>query len=468
MQVNILKGIFADQSADLRSLLPVNMLPVVLESGVSTGYLRPADGLVQFASGPGTYRGGISWNGQLYAVMGTKLCRIDSLGTVADLGDVGYGGWVTFDYSFDRLAVNSGGRFYYWNGSTLTQVTDPDLGVVNDFAWIDGYFVTTDGQYIIVTDLTDPTSVNPLKYGSSEADPDPVVAIFKLRNELHAVNRYTVEVFDNVGGTGFPFQRIDGAVLTKGAVGTHAVNVYLDSLVMVGGGRGESPSVWMGRNGSVEKIATREIDTILQQYTEAQLSACVVESRIDKESNLLLIHLPDRCLVFDYDASKALGSPVWCVLTSTLAGFAEYRAKGFVWVYDRWVAGDPTSSNVGKLDNKVSTHYGNSVRWEFGTAMMYVDGNDGIIHEMELCALPGRVTFGLNPSIATSHSFDGETWSNPRFLLCGRQGAYTKRLVWRTQGSIRNYRIQRFQGDSAAHVSFLRLELAVEPLKTRP
>ena len=79
----------------------------------------------------------------------------------------------------------------------------------------------TDGEFLIVTELNDPFSVSPLKYGSSEADPDPVKAILKLRNEPYALNRYTIEVFDNVGGEGFPFQRIEGAQTQTGkAAGT--------------------------------------------------------------------------------------------------------------------------------------------------------------------------------------------------------------------------------------------------------
>ena len=44
-------------------------------------------------------------------------------------------------------------------------MTDLDLGVVLDFCWVDGYFMTTDGESLIVTELTDPMAVNPLKYG---------------------------------------------------------------------------------------------------------------------------------------------------------------------------------------------------------------------------------------------------------------------------------------------------------------
>jgi hypothetical protein len=202
MQIPILSGIFTDNGPDFRTSYPVNLVPTPKQSGISTGYLRPGDGIVANGTGPGADRGGINWRGELYRVMGTKLVEISSAGVVTILGDVGgpVDELVTFDYSFNELAIASGGRLYYWDGVTLVQVTDPDLGVVLDVVWVDGYFMTTDGEFLVVTELVDPTQVNPLKYGSSEVDPDPVVALLKLRNEVYALNRNTIEVFDNIGG----------------------------------------------------------------------------------------------------------------------------------------------------------------------------------------------------------------------------------------------------------------------------
>jgi hypothetical protein len=231
------------------------------QSGISAGFLRPGDGLVANGTGPGIDRGGINWQGNLYRVMGTKLVEIDSAGTVTELGDVGgpTTELVTFDYSFDLLAIASGGRLYYWSGTTLTQVTDPDLGTVLDVVWVDGYFMTTDGEFLVVTELTNPLDVNPLKYGSSEVDPDPVVALLKLRNEIYALNRNTVEVFDNVGGELFPFARIDGAQLQKGVVGTQACCVYIERIAFLGSGRNEAPGIYIGAAATTQKISTQAV-----------------------------------------------------------------------------------------------------------------------------------------------------------------------------------------------------------------
>jgi hypothetical protein len=398
--------------------------------------------------------------------MGTKLVEISSSGVVTILGDVGgpEGELVTFDYSFDLLAIASGGRLYYWDGSTLAQVTDPDLGVVLDVVWVDGYFMTTDGEFLVVTELTDPFAVNPLKYGSSEVDPDPVVALLKLRNEVYALNRNTIEVFDNVGGDLFPFQRIDGAQVQKGVVGTFACCVYDETIAFLGSGRNEAPGIYLGVNGQAKKISTQEVDEILLQFTEAQLATVKLEARNDRAHQHLYIHLPDRTLVFDSAASQVLQDFVWFTLVSTVVGFAAYRARNLVYAYDKWLVGDPQSSNIGYLVDTIGSHWGEQVRWEFGTLIVYNEGKGAIFYDMELVTLTGRVALGIDPQISTSYSVDGLSFSQEKFIKVGTVGNTAKRLAWFQQGHMRNFRIQKFRGDSDSHISFVRLEAKIEGL----
>jgi hypothetical protein len=465
MQVPILNGIYTNTAGDFRVEYPRNMVPVILQSGISDGYFRPADGIVSLGTGPGIDRGGIEWEGLLYRVMGTKLVSISSTNVVTVIGDVGGTGQVTFDYSFDYLAVASGGKLYLYRPSTgLQQVTDPDLGTVVDVVWVDGYFMTTDGEFLIVTELNDPFSVNPLKYGSAEADPDPVVALLKVRNEVYALNRHTIEVFDNVGGSLFPFQRVEGAQVQRGAIGTHACCLFMESIAFIGGGRNEAPAVWLISGSNAQKISTREIDLVLEEFTETQLSNVLVESRVDKGFRHLYIHLPDRTLVFDAEATTRAGGPVWFTLTSSLVGNSLYRARNLVWVYNKWVVGDPSSVSFGYLSDTLSSHWGVLNGWEFATIILYNESRGLIFHEMELIALTGNSIFGTDPSIWTSHTEDGLTWSQERVCKAGVTGVRGKRLSWLQQGRMRQWRAQKFRGTSDAQLSVARLEARIEPL----
>lgn len=465
MQVPILNGIYTDTAGDFRVEYPRNMVPVILKSGISDGYFRPADGIVSLGTGPGIDRGGIEWEGLLYRVMGTKLVSISSLNVVTVIGDVGGTGQVTFDYSFDYLAIASNGNLFLYRPSTgLQQVTDPDLGTVVDVVWVDGYFMTTDGEFLIVTELNDPFSVNPLKYGSAEADPDPIVALLKVRNEVYALNRHTIEVFDNVGGSLFPFQRVEGAQVQRGAIGTHACCLFMESIAFIGGGRNEAPAVWLISGSNAQKISTREIDLILEEFTETQLSNVLVESRVDKGYRHLYIHLPNRTLVFDAEATTKAGMPVWFTLTSSLVGNSQYRARNLVWVYNKWVVGDPSSVSFGYLSDSLSSHWGVLNGWEFATIILYNESRGLIFHEMELIALTGNAIFGTDPSIWTSHTEDGLTWSQERVCKAGVTGVRGKRLSWLQQGRMRQWRAQKFRGTSDAQLSVARLEARIEPL----
>lgn len=497
--IPIVSGIYTDNGPDVRVAYPVNMMPVPKQSGLSDAYLRPADGITQFGRivANGIDRGGINWKGTCYRIIGSKLVTVSDAGEITILGDVGMGdGYVTMDYSFDRLAIASAGGLYYWSGNVLTKVTDPDLGNVVDMCWVDGYFMTTDGTSLVVTELTDPTSVNPLKYGSSEADPDPIVAIIKLRNEVYALNRHTIEVFDNVGGDLFPFRRIEGAQVQKGCVGTHACCNFDDMIAFIGSGRNEAPGVYLVQNSNAIAVSNQEITLLLQSYTEAQLSGVKLEARIDRSHKLLYIHLPDKTFVYDHAASEIMQQRIWFALVGGLEESGIYPARNFVWCINKWIVGSAktytefdyistesddnfvtedalfvlsseeakTYSNIGFFDKNTSTQWGQKCRWEFSTPIVYNESRSALFNEMELVSLTGRVAFGSNPQISTSYSVDAVTWSQPKFISAGKQGDRLKRLVWWQQGMMRDRRIQRFRGDSDAHISVLRLEAKLEPL----
>lgn len=460
--IPIISGI-ATRGADFTTAYPLNLIPVPKVTGISEGYLRPAEGIIKQGDGPGNDRGGVAWNGAVYRVMGSRLVKIRPDGSAVDIGFIAGENPVTFDNSFEYLAINGGNRLFLYNGVTLQEVTDEDLGASLDVIWIDGYFVSTDGEFLVVTELSDPFSVDPLKYGASEINPDPVIALHKIRNEVIALNRYTIEIFRNVGSAGFPFQRVEGAQIQKGAIGSRACCEFVEQIAFLGGGFNEPAAVWVGSSGQSAKLSTREIDDVLRGYPESTLQDAVMETRTDRAHDFLYIHLPDQTLVYDQAGSAAAGQPVWFVLNSGIDE-AGYRARGLVWCYEKWNVGDPRSTAYGYLTDTLGSHYGEMTRWRFSTPIIHNAGKGVSIHELELIALPGNAVFGDKAMISTSYTLDGKVWSQPRYIEAGLTGDRMKRLVWRKQGSMRNWRAQRFDGDSRAMLSFARLEATMETL----
>jgi hypothetical protein len=247
-------------------------------------------------------------------------------------------------------------------------------------------------------------------------------------------------------------------------VGVNANCAFLDQIAFIGGGMGEGVSVWLGINGNSVKISTREIDIVLSDYTEAQLALAFMETRTDRDYRQLMIHLADKTLVYDGAASAVLQQPVWYCYSSSLDGVGRYRSSRLVYAYGRWNTGDTQTAAFGYLVDDVSTHWGQTVGWQFETQIIYNEGRSVIVHDLELVALTGRIALGADPQIQTQYSQDGITYSQPKWIRAGKIGDRSKRLVWMQQGGFRNWRLQRFSDTSDAFLSFARLEARLEPL----
>lgn len=461
VQIPIMSGLKASEDSSFDQSYPINLEPVVIDSGISKGFLRFPPGIATFGTGPGLDRGGIDWNGDHFRVMGSRLVRVTSDGAVANLGNVGDDTKpVSFDYSFDYLSIGSAGNLFYWDQvGGLRQVTDGDLGTVLDHVFIGGYNMTTDGEALVVTELANPMAVDPLKYGSSESDPDPITALKVLRNEVYAINRYTIDVLRNVGGNGFPFAMIPGAIVPRGCVSRSAICHVGETLVMVGSARGEALGVYQVGAGQTNKLSTREIDEILAEVEEP--AAIVCESLSHGDQMRVLIHLPDQTLVFLPESSNETNQRVWYVRQGE-AG--RYRPRFFTLSYGEWLCGDVSSSTIGRLDATLTTDFGEVRPWQFQTQFLYNESRGAIVHSVELIGLPGRVPFNTSGSVFFSCSRDGEAWSEERSVSTGGVGQRAQRVQVRPHWRMSNYLAIRCRGNDLAHAGWARMEAAVEPL----
>lgn len=487
MQIPIISGIYTDGGPDVRRALPRNLVPVGQTSGVSEGYLRPADGLTQTAVGPGADRGGILFKGFHVRVIGSNLCTVAADGVLSVVGVIPGEDRCLFAYDQDNLGICANGNVFFASESsgvwTVRTLTFPIVGPfppgqdppglpftgMESIEWLDNrFFFHSNLDIIYGSDPGLPLNVNQFAFGSSEIDPDPIVRLITHRKELHVINRHTIEVFQTVGGLGFPLQRIENAVTEKGAIGRFAACIFDEAIAMVGGGRNEALGVYLVDNALATKISDGEIDRLLGSLSEQEAASIVVESRTGDDQKHLYIHLPTQTLVFDSVESKRQQKLIWFTLDSGQDTKQRYRAMGWVHAFGKWWAGDPTQPGLAYADKTQSYHYGTPVQHEFSTIMMYAESQDAIVHEMELIALPGRVALGATPTVWTSYSRDGLQYSQERGIAAGTIGQTLKRLAWRTMGRILHWRIQRFRWLSDAHISVMALNVEIEQLFVRP
>lgn len=108
--------------------------------------------------------------------------------------------------------------------------------------FVDGYFaVTTDSKRWIRSAQNNGLDWTATDFGSAEADPDDIQAIEIDNNNVYIFGTETIEEFDNIGGSGFGFQR-SGVIHDKGTYAPDSVIKTTSGIAFLGGGKDESPA----------------------------------------------------------------------------------------------------------------------------------------------------------------------------------------------------------------------------------
>jgi hypothetical protein len=454
MKLPLIKGSQVDSNAEWRDFLPVNMTAFVQQIGTNQGYIRTMDGLTLFSNGFGPDRGGI-WSERLrrhLRVNGERLIEVTQFGGVVDLaGPIAGTNQVNFANSFNSVAFTANGEYYHWDGTTLTTVTKPlSAGDFIDITWIDGYYVLTDGENLWATDIADELTISSISFAGSDFAPDEIVGLGKSTdNKLIAYNRYTTERFYNNAGPQFPFARIPTAAIPIGIVGTKCkVNIGDGQWVVFGGSKEYSPGFYLLTN-SYQSIATKEIDNIIDTYSDFELSNIQLEFRDTRDQSLVICHLPRHCLVYDLSYSRMIGQNVWY----------EWRSGDLPWrgvngVYDprnvaegpsSWIYGDKQDERLGKLDTDVCTQYGEDLEWFTKTPLVQAGQT---VKAMEVLTTAGYGSED-NPVVFVSTTKDGSIFGPEIMISSGGQGEYDHRIIVRRLGDYPNWFGIRIRGNSA-------------------
>jgi len=437
VKVPIICGDKIGEGNDYYDAIPVNLIAVMRDIEGSTGYLHSHDGLLLgngFLSGDGD-------RGALYNERMNRSFRVSSylhelaVGSTTQIGTPIPGvEQVSMPYSFNSFLIIGGGNVYRYDGAIFSQMTDPDIGQPIDGAWIDGYYVFIDEEYIYHTDINDETSIDPLKFATAEISPDKNKAVGKTQDDLLVVfGRYTIEYFVNQGNEQFAFTRLNQKALSVGIVGTKCWVEMGGQLYILGGRKEERTSVFAIGTGQSISVTTRTIDSIIASYTEDELSLSKLETRTVYGNQLLYVHLPDDTLVFNSTVAQKLGiNSAWSKLESNGG-----RWVGINIIYDpkfsSWVCGDYQTGDVYRLDQDSAAQRGLPVDSYFYTP--FVPAESMSIDELEINTVGGFSTETTSMFVSTTR--DGAAYSTEYSQELAIPLNYDKRFIVRRLAYVR-------------------------------
>jgi len=458
MSVTLIKGDSTDSNTDYRDALPVNITGVVRPILGAQGYMLSHSGLSLHGTGIGTDRGGY-WNERQathFRVSGEKLISVDSDGAVNTIGDISGTQRASMAYSFNTQAIVADGKMWLYDATTLTQITDPDLGVPIDICWIDGYYFLTDGEYLYHTDITDEYSIDPLQFATAEISPDPTLGVARTSdNQVIVFDRYSTEWFVNRATDNFAFQRISGKSVKSGIVGTHCKTELDSRFYVMGGAKSESVSIHVVSGGTYQAIASREIDKLISAYDETELASVIMETRVEDRDKFIIIHLPNETLLFNATLAETIGKDLaWSIVKSDIPGDIPWR--GVNGVFDPrvsgWIYGDKQNTNIGLLDGTISTQYGEAIEQILYTPLIDLEGAS--IDAFEIDTIPGHQVSMDNTTVAFSLTYDGLTYSQEHWTLYGEQYGYNQRFIARQLGYVRDHVGFKLRCTSPERLSF--------------
>ena len=470
----ITNGFYVSPSLPLSAQECLNWYPNISEApALSAENLYGTPGLVELVSS-GTVeeqnRGMHEMAGIAYTVNGDTLYKIvetitlgvasyslTSLGTITGTARVSMA-----DNGTQLMVLVPGGDGFIYNHvtDTFAQITDTDFdanGNPQFVVFVDSYFVcTTDTKKFICSAPNDGLSYNALDFGTAESDPDVTVAPIVFKNQLFISGSQTIEAFQNVGGTDFPFQRT-GLFLQKGVYSPYSLINAQDTFVFVGGGENEGPSIWALSGNDTAKISTTPIDNLLQDLTLSQLESIYAWAYSQNGAYFIGFTLPATTIVFDLTSKR------WHERRSLLDDeLSQYRITAICKAYNQILCGDFIDGRIGRIDPLVYTEYGNTIIRRVATQPFQNNLKAIFVPSIELTVESGvGNTAVTDPVITMDRSKDGKTWSDSRSRAIGKIGEYNKRAIWRKNGRVSRFEIFRFTLTDAVKPVILQLNAEI-------
>ena len=479
MKTPIVGGQYVTALVDAADNRMINMYAEkVPEGGKTAGFISRCPSLhLEITVGDGPIRGMIVLDREFAIVVSGKEVYYMSnsssslgkshytaalIGTVTGEGPVSIarsGGQVFIACNPDAFIVTLFGN----QVQAFTKVTDPDFPGAATVVYIDGFFLFNEphSQRLWVTELLNGFNIDALDFASAEGHPDFVMAVDTNRTEVWAFGNGSIEVFYNSGIGGFPFVRVEGALIEQGC-DAYASIVKMDNAFFWAGRDDTGTYMIFRSNGySVARISDHAIEALIQEFLDIRLAEAFGYQY--HGHSFYIISFPTTQRTFVYDVATSLWYE-WADY-SNAGGFTRFRGNCSMGFENVRLIGDYKNGNIYSLNPGVYKEGDRPQKWLRSWRALPAGENTlkRLIHhhlQLDCQTSVGNLTEdGANPQVALRWSDDGgHTWSNSHLAPLGALGDTSKRVIWRRLGVSRD-RIYELSGTDPVPVTILGAEL---------
>jgi hypothetical protein len=444
-------GSYESQAVTADQEKTVNWYPEPMESPGATAHaaLYPTPGVETLATGvsnPG--RAHFFENDREFAVIGTILYEIDSIGTLTNRGTVAIDTQpATICSNGDgggQLFITSGTNGYYYDLSTntLTQIAALNgKATMGDF--LDGYFLCLDASTstLYISALLDGSSwTTGTDYAQRSVAPDPWVAMKVLGRFVWLLGEQTSEVWYNAG-TAFPLAFHPSGLVRYGCAAPFSVVVADQALYWLGASRFGDGFVLRSKGFTPEIVSNYAVQTVINGYTTISDAQAYAYSDLGHTFYVLNFVAEDSTWALD----TKLGPLGWAERGTWIDEdneFVAWRPRWHARAFGAHRVLDASTGAVYTMSSDLFTDVDSRAIRRVRRAPAIQGENERIYYSsFELDLEPGLGTQtgqGADPQVMMRFSDDGgKTWSNERMRSAGEVGQYGTRVRWNRLGAAR-------------------------------
>lgn len=393
-------------------------------------YCRP--GLTSFATlTAGAFRGAIKLGAYGYVVNGGAVDRVDSSGTVVNVGS--FAGSAPVIMARNRKSPNaqvamvSDGLRAILSADVVTPIADTDLPPPISVCAIGGYFVffLADGRYFW-TSIDEGTAIDALDFASAEANPDGGVGIIERTQEIVLFGNESVEFHALTGSTSV-FERVQQTTLQLGCLSGAAIKSINGVPIFPA----SDATVRLLEGYSPERISTHEVERDIDSL--ADKSVLTAQAFTLRGHNFYCLNAPGFTWVCD------LLTRNWYEWQSY--GLNRWQVEGFVDIGGKRIVGDYDSTALYELSPEANDDASESLIWKLTSGPVGGYPNRVIGDELYLDLLPGVGLNSEDDEEADPHVMlrvsddDGDTWSDEMTAAVGAIGAKRTEVSFRNLGA---------------------------------
>ena len=344
---------------------------------------------------------------------------------------------------------------------------------------VDNYFVYNrpSSQQFGASGVLSPISGN-TSFSSKDGSPDNLVALIADHREVYLMGEASSEVWTDVGGNPFPFQRIPGTNTQHGIAAKFSLARFGNSFAYVSrNNRGQAQIMQM--NGYIPtRISNHAVEnSITNQYVD---DAIAWTYQLEGHE-VYVVSFPTLQLTWAYDIASGMWHK-W-LYTNNDGTYARHRGNCCAVFQGMVLVGDYSNGSIYELDKQNYTDNGQYVRRLRRAPHLVSDFQRQYFDELQIQFQPGVGTTGLsvgssgmfigspyiiyptatltvgpmdilylgvanqlNPSTPTTYpqamlrfsNDGGSTWSREYTVTIGQTGKYKNRAIWRRLGMARD------------------------------